>query len=382
MALNKGFKLALVLPNLGSYGGAVEIGRQLAYELAQNYELCLISYVDYELDKNPAEQDFTCYSLGCNWDRRLLENIKQAQDPLLRILDQEQPDMLFALGISESLSAIRACKKRKIPLICCDHGSIYSHWSESLKWRIVLRIVCAFANKIVSLTRLNAQGYRKKLFVSPKRLQVIPNWADPSLLKAYENLSSFERKAQLESKALLWFGRLSEEKGVDRLFKIAERILPKHPDWRIDIVGSAASDEEFEAYKKQASLLSINQDQLRFCGYASDKLKVYSSHSIVVLTSYMEGLPLVLLEAASMGLPAVSYDIKTGPADIIENEKTGFLVPDAQIDEFCAKLDKLMNSYELREQMGKSAHEKMQKDFSKQSIMPKWHALIEEFRTA
>ena len=56
-----------------------------------------------------------------------------------------------------------------------------------------------------------------------------------------------------------------------------------------------------------------------------------------VMTSQMEGLPMVLLEAKSWGLPLVSFDIMTGPSDIIQDGINGYLIEEGNIDEMAER---------------------------------------------
>ena len=56
------------------------------------------------------------------------------------------------------------------------------------------------------------------------------------------------------------------------------------------------------------------------------------------MTSLYEGFPMVLVEVSSYGVPLVSFDINTGPSDIIENKKSGFLIEDGNFQEFADKI--------------------------------------------
>ena len=99
--------------------------------------------------------------------------------------------------------------------------------------------------------------------------------------------------------------------------------------------------------------------------------------SIYVMTSHFEGLPMVLVESASFGLPQISFDINTGPSDIIENEKSGFLIPDGDLEGYAEKLKTLMQNQNLRESMGKRAKEIAQEKFSKEVILLKWQKMFD-----
>lgn len=96
------------------------------------------------------------------------------------------------------------------------------------------------------------------------------------------------------------------------------------------------------------------------------------------MSSYFEGLPMVLLEASSYALASIAFDVNTGPNDIIKNGKTGFLIKDNQLEEFALQLRVLMNDEDLREQMGKAAKVRIQEKFSKEMAMKEWKELFGE----
>ena len=85
---------------------------------------------------------------------------------------------------------------------------------------------------------------------------------------------------------------------------------------------------------------------------------------------------MVLLEAASMSLPIVAFDCKTGPNEIIEDGKTGFLVEPENVEQFAEKLMILMKDDELRAEMGRKAFESS-KRFTIDKIVSCWAELLE-----
>jgi glycosyltransferase involved in cell wall biosynthesis len=95
------------------------------------------------------------------------------------------------------------------------------------------------------------------------------------------------------------------------------------------------------------------------------------------MTSRFEGFPLVLIEAMQCGLPIVAFDCPQGPREIIENGKTGFLIPYNDDALFIEKLTYLMEHPEEREKMGRAAKESV-KRFDKEKIMNQWKELLTE----
>ena len=75
---------------------------------------------------------------------------------------------------------------------------------------------------------------------------------------------------------------------------------------------------------------------------------IYPEHSIYIMTSYFEGLPLVLLEAQQYKLPIVSFNCPTGPSEIIRDNVNGFLIENYNVNLMVEKLSLLIENEELR----------------------------------
>jgi glycosyltransferase involved in cell wall biosynthesis len=86
---------------------------------------------------------------------------------------------------------------------------------------------------------------------------------------------------------------------------------------------------------------------------------------------------MVMIEAMSCGLPAVCFDFKCGPRDIITEGKNGLVVKDGDIDGLAEAIVKLMKDDELRKRMGENA-KKVVERYSEEKVMNKWVNLYEE----
>ena len=93
------------------------------------------------------------------------------------------------------------------------------------------------------------------------------------------------------------------------------------------------------------------------------------------LTSVSESFGLVLVEAMSCGTPPVAFDIRVGPATIIEDTVSGFLVPDRNEELFAGQLMQLMDHEELRDKMSQNATERA-KIFYKDHVLQQWLKLL------
>ena len=103
---------------------------------------------------------------------------------------------------------------------------------------------------------------------------------------------------------------LIKSKGVDMIPAIAKRIFDKHPGWRWIIVGTGEEEKKLQEEITKNNL----QKNTIILPVSSDIGSIYLNASVFVMTSRFECFPMVLLEAMSHGIPAVSFDCPTGPA--------------------------------------------------------------------
>ncbi len=144
--------------------------------------------------------------------------------------------------------------------------------------------------------------------------------------------------------------------------------------WQLIIVGDGVLKKELESKIKALNL----QESVILKPFTKQIEKEYLSASIYAMTSHFEGFGMVLAEASSYGLPCIAFDIKAGPSDIIENEKSGFLVEDNDLQGYADKLMLLMRDEKLRFNFGTKAKQVVSEKFGKEVVMKEWFSLFEE----
>ena len=112
-------------------------------------------------------------------------------------------------------------------------------------------------------------------------------------------------------------------------------------------------------------------------GSVKDMEKIYRSASMYVMTSEMEGLPMVLLEAKSYRLPIVSFDIMTGPSEIVRDGVNGYLVESGDITAMADQICKLIEQPLLRKRFSDATVLDMNK-FDRGEIIRQWENLLNQ----
>ncbi len=199
-------------------------------------------------------------------------------------------------------------------------------------------------------------------------------WGDLGNIDVISNARSFAttENAKLQDKKVLAVGRFSHQKGFDMLINTWASVCKHDNEWHLDIVGSGELNEEYCDLIKRNNI----SDRVSLIGHTNKISDMYIGASILAMSSRYEGLPMVLLEAQSYGLPVVSFSCKCGPADVINDNHDGFLVDEGNIDMFADSLLRIMKDDDLRFRFGKNAKTNSDR-FDEEVIMNKWITLFE-----
>ncbi|MFC5130959.1 stealth conserved region 3 domain-containing protein [Paeniglutamicibacter kerguelensis] len=226
-----------------------------------------------------------------------------------------------------------------------------------------LERAAAHIDCIVSLTDASKDWLSEKVANSGVRLETIPNFL-PDI---------FRPQSTTDEKVVFAAGRFAGGKQFSHLIDAFSRISDQHPDWILRIYGQGPLED---ALKNQAVRLNVAHAVQIMAPVKNLELE-WPKGSILALTSRSEGLPLVIMEAAGAGIPTISYDCLTGPAELIDDGKSGILVPPNDVASLALALDKLMSDAPLRFEMGQAAKAAIG-IYSPSRIGAQWNRLYSE----
>ena len=357
-------KICFVVFDISVIGGVERVTVNLANEFSKVHEVRVLSLfgnkdkISYDFSPNVILEKLDCKR------GRLRQEYKEVQKPLVEYMDKNGIEIMIAQGHFTAFLCSSVSKKIKARFIFCDHGALMNSWN--VKKTVLCRFLAARrCDVLVTLTERSKSDYSKKLFISEKKIVCIPNWIDKNKNKS--------EQYSVDSKRIICAGRLSEEKGFDQLIRSFALIAAKYPDWFIDIYGDGECMDELQQMAKD---LKVDK-QVIFCGMRKDISFVYKDYAFYAMASYKEGYPVVLLEAKYNRLPIVSFDILTGPREIIREGVDGILVPERNLEAFAQAMEKLIVDPELRQRLSDKSQENINEYF-KESIVKKWNALLDE----
>lgn len=309
---------------------------------------------------------------------------------LRKFLKQQEIKVLIDIDIVLDVLSLPAAAGRETKVISWEHFNV-PYEREFLYRRAILHLTARFSDYIVTLTRQDQENY-EKLLHRKGRITFIYNPIEPKKfsetkkekafqgkerrrIEAIEQNTADQERAEQKEKALITVGRLIERKGIDMLAKIAPRLLKKHKDWKWYMLG----DGELRGLLEETVAKYGLEKQLILTGNVTNVEAYLKKSSIYVMTSRIEGLPMCLLEAAGCDLPCVSFDIPTGPAEIIEQGKNGFLISAFDVEKMEKTLDRLMEEDAALNELTEAAagyRKTLEAKFSKEAILDQWEELL------
>lgn len=199
-------------------------------------------------------------------------------------------------------------------------------------------------------------------------------WDNDTNIHSIHNFIPYRlpKRASLESNHAIAVGRLEYEKSFDRLIDSWSLVAKRHPDWILDIYGEGSNHDSLIKQIEQLGL----EGKVIIHPITGNIEEIMSQSSMLIMSSHYEGLPMVMLEAISCGLPVVTFDFQCGPRDVLTNG-SGIIVKDGDIVGLSEAVCQLIEDKKKRLEMGVAAYERA-KGFLPECIMPQW---VELFQT-
>ena len=368
-------KVIFVLRSIANYGGVERVVVEKMNYLAEHgHHVTLVTYEQgnnpcvYHLNDNVRHVDLDCRYYTIYRYSLLIRLIKKWQmmfrfrKRFHQFVKHLQPDVIIGVtNAADFMSQIMAAPYGK--KIVESHGAFPAimkgnTWRTKIKNYKILRAITK-CDLLISLTEADAACWKSHV----KKVQNVPNPVsfyieEPNTLQKHDG-------------RILYVGRLSTEKRIDRLIEAFSIIAPCFPSWYIDIYGTGN--------KKADMILLIDKyglnDRIHLMEPTQHIVDEYQSSQFLVLCSDNEGLPLVLLEAMASGLPCISTRCPFGPPEIIEDGVTGLLC-DMNSKDLATKMEWMIIHEAERKQMGFKGHESALK-YKKDVVMKKWEEAYE-----
>lgn len=175
---------------------------------------------------------------------------------------------------------------------------------------------------------------------------------------------------------VLFASRLLREKGLFELIEAFKILKQKHPKVELLIAGAPYPENPSSLTAADVENLGAVEG-VTLLGHVDDMQPLLADSDIVVLPSYREGTPRILIEAAAMQKPIVATDI-AGCRGLVVDGENGYLVPVKSVEPLAAALEKLVVSAELRDQLGKKGREIVLAEFDEEIVIDRTFGIYQE----
>lgn len=286
---------------------------------------------------------------------------------LARELARSNADVLHAHSYIYTTSNQAALVSRVTgrPLVLHIHGATYAR-PESMDCRTSTALLLKqklydptlgrwtieSADAIAAVSEFDLQQCREVFDIEEERLHLLPNAVDPNLFHPTVEEAP-------DPPVVTYIGRLEPWKGALSFLEIARLVRREVPEAIIQVVGTGSNLEEMKA-----ACADLNGN-LRFLGERphEDIPALLRSSSVLVLPSFIEGLPTVCLEALASGVPVVASDTG-GTSEVIIDGQTGFLRPANDLSGFADRVIEILRDPALRNLLGRKGRALVERQHS------------------
>ncbi len=337
-------RIGFLISNL-SAGGAERATSSLANYFSQHgHEVEIITFKDSD-SFYTLEDKVTHLRLGFD-EIALSLSLKRIFGALKRMfkirsfIKKRKLDVLIGMSFSMTWYTVFATKFTKTKSVGTERNNPYKYKATKIN-SFLRKFFYKFCDGYVFQTKKSSLFFTVKL---KKRDIIIPN---AIFNETVYKLTVPEKREKL----ICAVGRLNEQKRFDILIDAFASIAEKIPEHRMIIFGEGDLRKELEERVASYSL----EERIFLPGTDPEAVKIVNRADVFVLSSDLEGMPNVLMEAMAMGVPCVSTRCDMGPEELIENEKNGLLVDVGSTQQIAQAMFGIIKNPDLSEKLSSNA---------------------------
>jgi UDP-D-galactose:(glucosyl)LPS alpha-1,6-D-galactosyltransferase len=322
-------KIALFCPTVSGQGGMESAIRNLMAGFRLLGDECRLFLLGGSVDRGWLK-DLTYTEMGSLEDPRFLRLTKYATLPAIELM-KWRPDALIAADVT----SLRMAKLAR--LLSGNREMLIASWVHFPVAKLRMKEHLHEADCHLAISSDIAADIQAFLPEQRDRVFTIYNGID---------VTSVPLLPRAAVPTFLYIGRLTydDQKRVNDLLQALSRL---RGEFRVKIIGEVPKlrPDDKERLHALANELGLT-DRVEWLGWQAEPWQAAGSATALVLASAHEGFPMILLEAASRGVPCISSDCKSGPSEIIEEGRNGWLYPVGDVDKLAALLQRIIDQPE------------------------------------
>jgi len=290
---------------------------------------------------------------------------------LWKLLRKLHPDILHTRNIGTIDCVVPAFFAGVRHCVHGEHGrDMVDIEGRNGRYITLRRLMSPFINRFIALSKDLEHWLLKEVRIPRHKITQIYNGVD---------LERFKTNASEKSTGLLFgtVGRLSAEKDqltlINAFITLLDLSPKKFTGLKLVIVGDGPLEERLKSVVKQHGV----DDVIVFTGARSDVPELLRELDVFVLPSLGEGISNTILEAMASGLPVVATNVG-GNSELVEQDKTGFLVPPNDPKAMAEAMNRYMENRDLLKIHGSCGRQRVEKSFSMPSMVKHYTQVYDE----
>lgn len=274
---------------------------------------------------------------------------------LCRLVSDLRPEVVHSYSFYTNIAAWLAARSTGAVAIGSVQGDF--HADRRANGKVLGRLSAQWpSGQIYNSVSAERDAKQATTIFKPRRIYVVRNGID---------LDRFSPQCQPERGYILAVGSMYARKRLDRLIRVVANLTKKGVELEVLHAGSGPLREELLAMARELHVEHV----IRFLGNRDDIPSLLAGAAFLLHTSDREGLPNVILEAMACGRAVVGTDAADVPY-LIDNGKTGFVVPKEDEAALADRVATLLKDRELCRRMGEAGRIKAEQEFSLNRLVP------------
>lgn len=331
-------------------------------ELSEKYEVVAVSSPGEDLDLVAEREGVRTTAVPMERHISLWKDLKSVIR-MTKVLRKEKPDMVHSMTPKAGLVTMIAGWLAGVPVRIHTFTGLVWPTASGLKRKILKmtdRLTCACATHVIP-EGVGVMNDLKNGGITQKPLKVLGygnvRGVDMVFYSRRTEVTETAAKLRNESKiTFLFVGRIVKDKGINELVTAFKRLIEKHPEARLLLVGPYENNLDPVAPETLEAMDSLPNIEAVGPKIGDDLLPYYAASDCFVLPSYREGFPNTVMEAGAFDLPSIVTDIN-GSREIIENGVNGVIVPPQNADALYGAMVKMIEDADARRRMASVARE-------------------------
>lgn len=299
---------------------------------------------------------------------------------MIKILKKERPDIVHSQTPKAGIISMLASILCRVPHRIHTVGGMPLMEANGLKKKILFLVewlTYKFATRIYPNSFRLKNFILKKFYIPKTKFLVIGNGSSNGIdtnyfkitKKIQEKAKNLKKKLLIENNFIFIFiGRIVKDKGIEELLNVFVKLNDKYKNTKLVLLGW--EEKELDPISSQAKKIIKYNKNVYFSGFKEDVRSYLALSNCLVLPSYREGFPNVVLQAGSMKKPSIVSNIN-GCNEIIKNRINGLLVKPKDMHSLYLSMEKIFLDKQLYKKLSSSARQIVINNFERKFFLKK-----------